>query len=151
MEKIIELISDRKKIGLVLDQFAPCLYTLSSGQVDKTMLAEKFYESAKVMTISDKNEIMGFAAFYCNDQRDKKAFLSLIAVDTKYRNRGIGKELIKQVQMHCKFEGMNRLLLEVRKENQNAVQFYSSMGFEVLSFQNTKNVYLMCKKIEDYH
>ena len=127
---IIELKSE-KEILAVLDQFTPDLYTLASGVVDKKKMTEKFAKFATVIAVAENGGIVGFSAFYSNDREQRTAYLSLIAVDRNSRSGGIGKILINETVRRSKERGMERLTLEVRKENLSAIGFYRHLGFSV--------------------
>ncbi len=146
MEEMIEELETKEAIADVLDRFSPYLQSLSSGMVDRGKLAEKFSKYARVISIKANGQIMGFAGFYCNDDKDKNAYLSLIAVDPKYRKRGIGKSLLEEVVEQSKSAGMERLVLEVRKSNMVAIKFYEKLGF-VYIHKICKNTFFLSKVI----
>ncbi len=54
-----------------------------------------------------------------------------VAVDAKYRRRGIGRELIKRVIEDLKGKVIG-ITLEVRVSNEPAISLYSSLGFSTL-------------------
>lgn len=127
---IIELRNE-KDILTVLDHFTPDLHTLASGAVDKKKMAEKFARFADVIAVEENGATVGFSAFYSNDGERRTAYLSMIAVDRNCRNGGIGKILINETVRRSKERGMEKLTLEVRKENLSAIGFYEHLGFSV--------------------
>ena len=72
--------------------------------------------------------------------------MSLIAVDPKYRKRGIGKSLLEEVVEQSKSAGMERLVLEVRKSNMVAIKFYEKLGFVYID-KSSKNTLFLSKVI----
>lgn len=138
---MIEVLGTKEEITAVIERFSPYLQSLSSGMVDGRELAEKFTKYARVIQMKENGQIMGFAVFYCNDDKDKNAYLSLIAVSPKYRNRGVGKSLIDEVVEQSKVAGMKRLALEVRKSNRVAIKFYEKLGF-ILAKTNENTLHL---------
>lgn len=146
MEEMIEMLETKETIADVLNRFSPYLQSLSSGMVEREKLAEKFLKYARVISIKEKGEIMGFAGFYCNDDKDKNAYLSLIAVVPQYRNRGVGKSLLEEVVKQSKRAGMERLVLEVRKSNMVAIKFYEKLGFVYID-RNSENTLFLGKVI----
>ena len=144
---IVEEIVKSCDILKILDEFTFSLKSLQDGIELKKSLSKKLAEKGKVIVVRKSLETIGFAGFYCNDLSEKKAFLSLIAVKSDYRKMGIGKLLINNVQKYCISSGMNSLFLEVRKDNQSAMKFYSGIGFELTKTQQKKDSYLMYKKL----
>ncbi|HSG32134.1 MAG TPA: GNAT family N-acetyltransferase [Thermodesulfobacteriota bacterium] len=59
-------------------------------------------------------------------------------IKEKYRNKGIGTEVIKQVIKNSKKLGLKSLYLEVNKHNKEAQSFYNS-----LKFKKRDNYFLM--------
>jgi [ribosomal protein S18]-alanine N-acetyltransferase len=57
------------------------------------------------------------------------AELQRIAVDPRYRRRGLAGELLTAVESRAAADGATRLLLEVREDNTTAAAFYESRGF----------------------
>ena len=53
-----------------------------------------------------------------------------IIVDSKFRRRGVGKQLIDNLLSICKENGVKKLHLEVRMDNSTAINFYEDLGFE---------------------
>ena len=138
----IETFNNKAEIRDILEKFSPYLYTLSSGKVDKDILAQKLHKYARVIGVKEDNKIIGFAGFYCNDSKNRNAYLSLIAVDPYWRKQGVGKVLLNEVKLQASNMGMNQLVLEVRKENIKAIKFYQKSGFEKMGKESRESFFL---------
>lgn len=112
--------------------------------------AEKLSKNATFVLCEENDEIIGFTAFYLN-QEGAFAFIPQIWVSDKHQRKGIGASmiglLIKKVPSFVK-----SIRLEVRKNNEKAVSFYKKMGFCVIEEKEYK---LLLKKdriviIDDY-
>lgn len=57
-----------------------------------------------------------------------------IAVDPKYRGRGIGTILMQVILEKLKKRGVEIVWLEVRISNKRAISFYRKLGFEYTDF-----------------
>ncbi|MET1101222.1 MAG: ribosomal protein S18-alanine N-acetyltransferase [Pyrodictiaceae archaeon] len=57
-----------------------------------------------------------------------------IAVDPRYRGRGIGARLLQDTEDRCKRIGARSIILEVSHKNLVAYMLYSSRGYEPLRF-----------------
>lgn len=55
-----------------------------------------------------------------------------VAVDFRYRKRGIARNLIDDTLEYFKTKGANHAVLEVRTDNTSAISLYEKMGFEPL-------------------
>jgi len=54
-----------------------------------------------------------------------------VAVDEKFRKRGIGKELMERVENGLRAIGCTKLNLQVRSSNTEVVDFYRKLGYLV--------------------
>ena len=72
-----------------------------------------------------------------------------IFVLNKYRNKGIGKALINKMLENKKIE---KVTLEVKKDNKNAIMLYNSLGFKPVSirkgYYNGIDAILMLKEVK---
>ncbi len=59
-------------------------------------------------------------------------YLSILAVDSSYRQRGIGSQLISLVKQKAKTEGFSSLSLTTWADNQQAIRLYQRQGFEII-------------------
>lgn len=68
-----------------------------------------------------------------------EGYIYNVAVDEKYRKKGIGSALIRTLVTHCKKEGFAFLTLEVRESNTAARSLYQHFGF--IKVGERKNYY----------
>jgi [ribosomal protein S18]-alanine N-acetyltransferase len=61
------------------------------------------------------------------------AELQRIAVDPAHRRQGLASRLLADVGRRAAAEGVQRLLLEVREDNTDALAFYAARGFEEIA------------------
>lgn len=105
----------------------------------------KLVEHATIISIRENDQIVGAICFYCNNQKDLIAYVSMIAVHTDYRGKGIGDELLSFAMANCRRKGFAHCKLEVNKKNVKALALYNKNGFSILS--ESEKVYLMQKDI----
>jgi diamine N-acetyltransferase len=60
-------------------------------------------------------------------------YLEDIFVPPAYRRRGIGKALLKRLAQHCLDKGYGRFEWAVLDWNEPAIEFYRSLGVEIMS------------------
>ena len=68
-------------------------------------------------------------SFYCNNEENKEAFITLVLVDHNYRGMNIAKKLMTRVIEKVKEKGFLKCGLEVKVDNSNAIKLYSKIGF----------------------
>ncbi len=67
----------------------------------------------------------------------KKGHMVSVAVDDKYRKRGIGKVLVEESVNGVKSRGCDEFYLEVRCSNTDAIRLYEGLGFVIRQRINT--------------
>jgi ribosomal protein S18 acetylase RimI-like enzyme len=80
----------------------------------------------------------GFIAYYANDFTSKKAYITMVIIDKKYRGKQIGKKLLNQLLNDLRSKGFLSCQLEVDKNNCVAYNLYSSFGFFKISEDDKK-------------
>lgn len=61
-----------------------------------------------------------------------RATISLLAVNTDVRSKGVGTALINRFRQECIINGITSIQLEVRTTNESAIAFYKKQGFTIL-------------------
>jgi len=82
------------------------------------------------------NKIVGFALFfqhYCTWQGRPGLFLEDLYVEPNHRRTGIGKKLLRKLAEICRQRNYGRMEWDVMSWNQLAIDFYNSLGAELLS------------------
>lgn len=72
---------------------------------------------------TDHNRIVGFV---CAHDLGFRGYLSELLVANEYRNRGIGKQLLRQVEQELSTQGCTVLIADVWK---NSEKFYRNLGW----------------------
>jgi ribosomal protein S18 acetylase RimI-like enzyme len=69
-----------------------------SSKVNLEEYVEKIAHQAKlVIRYSKDREIIGLTVLYCNDTKDLKAYVSLVAVAKDHRSRGYARDMMQEV------------------------------------------------------
>ncbi len=94
-------------------------------------------ENVKIaVAVSDENVILGYHIFYTSFEEGDVA---RIAVSPEYRRKGIADALLSYMWEYGVRTGIERVLLEVRESNKNAIALYRKHGFVELGLR--KNYY----------
>jgi ribosomal-protein-alanine N-acetyltransferase len=73
--------------------------------------------------------LLGFAVMRFLDE---EARLNLLAVEPRYRRRGVGRCLVRWLEESALTAGISVVYLEVRAGNQAAQRFYESLGYRTV-------------------
>ena len=133
--ELIELLkkANFKKVGNLVDISIP-------AYVDKLL------HLAKINTIKKDNKIIGFIAYYDNDIKNVRAYISVIVVHQDHKGMGYGQQLLNATVLSLKEKKFKFLELEVKKSNSEAIKFYKKNNFNIVS-TDRRLEYLMVKDI----
>ncbi|XID92870.1 ribosomal protein S18-alanine N-acetyltransferase [Paenibacillaceae bacterium WGS1546] len=81
---------------------------------------------AKYMVMERKGDIVGYGGMWLIID---EAHVTNIAIRERYRGRGFGHALLKQLMKTAHYLGARRMTLEVRVSNDTAQSLYRKMGF----------------------
>lgn len=104
--------------------------------------AKKLRQYAEVYVAIESNKEVGIIAFYCNDFKDYKGFLSNIIVQDVSRRSGVGSFLLELFLRRCQECRMHTAMLEVHEDNYVARSFYEKYGFKVTKKVGDFSVYM---------
>ncbi|WIV12035.1 GNAT family N-acetyltransferase [Proteiniborus sp. MB09-C3] len=139
----VENIDEIRKIVHNFDKvFDP---PLSERVIDLNTYAEKLYKNAIVFAAIEKNDFIGFIAFYANDKDNNVAYLTQIGVKDKSQNRDVGKSLLDLCIKTSETNNMKAIKLEVFNQNVIAIEFYKKYGFYFCGKSSSKSIYMMKK------
>ncbi len=94
--------------------------------IDKVL---EIFKKQKVYVAKINNKIVGFISFYnFIGSEGKIGCIFEFGVDKKYRNKKIGKILIKKAEEESRKAGCKSMVLDVNKKA-SAVGFYKNLGY----------------------
>ncbi len=88
----------------------------------------------------DGDRIVAVARLHFNSEEE--AQIRYMAVDERYRNKGIGSEMLKELERIAREKGAKYIVLEARE---NAVNFYLKNGYVIV-----KKSFLLFDSIQHY-
>ncbi len=74
-------------------------------------------------------EVIGYI---CGEIKLQRGHIITLAVDSRFRGRGIGSELLKRFLNFLKEKGAKSVYLEVSVRNRRAIRFYEKHGFKII-------------------
>lgn len=135
--------NDRYEILNIMEKSAKSFYNQKVNNPARLReLSEKFYNHCIFIKVCENKNVVGFAAFYCNNSKSGIAFLSMIIVNSGYRKRGIGINLLNMVLLKCIECKMNFIELEVDKSNYEAISFYKKNNFLCVAQSSNSYIYI---------
>ena len=120
-----------------------------SSMTDLPAYCDKLVTHAEVLIVTHDGNDIGYIAFYANDEAQRYAFLSAVAVKPDYHGRGIGASLLCQAMARAKDKGMERMRLEVRQLNHAAVSLYRKFEFNEVdrSAESERSGWLIMERV----
>ena len=81
---------------------------------------------AMLTVVEEDGEIVGYTCMYCSFEEGE---ITNVAVKESKRGQGIGKYLMSETMKFSLERGIQRIILEVRCSNENAIGLYNKIGF----------------------
>lgn len=88
--------------------------------------------SSRSVVFMTNDDVVGFICYWAVQS---EAHLMTIAVHPQRRGEGIGKAIMSYMEQMCLKEGLNRIILEVARRNEEARNLYKSLGFSAIGFR----------------
>ncbi|HEY8424361.1 MAG TPA: ribosomal protein S18-alanine N-acetyltransferase, partial [Clostridia bacterium] len=100
---------------------------------------------SKIFVYQADKKIVGYAVLTVVFD---EAHLDNIAVSSRYRRQGIGRQLILYILRYLENIGINKITLEVRISNTAAINLYKSLGFVIEGvrkkyYEDLEDAYIM--------
>lgn len=114
---------------------------------------EKYSLPGEGFIYEDKGKLVGNITLSRMKYQDEMIYLiSNVAVLPEYRGKGIAKELTRTALQYIECKGVNQVWLQVKQENQTAIDLYTQFDFQSFMTRTTwmrkaPNIYL--KKPEE--
>jgi [ribosomal protein S18]-alanine N-acetyltransferase len=126
-EEGIEEIQLTEMLYKIEKEYLPPLHE----RVDIREYGHKIYSKSKIAVVVERPrpDLLGFISFYCNDYKNREAYISILWVDEKLRGSGVGRRLF----IHC-FEYLKKMNFKnVRLQTWSThrlLPFYYRLGFQ---------------------
>jgi len=102
---------------------------LANGEFISINYFKNFLDKDNMFLVAEENNnIIGYALG--EPMKGKVAHLGLLTVDNKFRNHGIGNQLVNKFEDQCKKKGIKNILLYAPKFNKKTLNFYKKLGFQ---------------------
>lgn len=101
----------------------------------------------------EEQKLIGFLWAYPYPFRDDKErlYVSILHVDSKYRNKHYGESLLRKVEDAAARLGYGAVYLHVEAQNQGALRFYDRAGYKKERIQLVKQISVIKEKELDFY
>lgn len=107
------------------------------GAWSRSMIESDFFKRSKyVVARNDYEDVIGYLSML---DLDVEGEILRIAVKKQYRRKGVARQMITFLVDYLKERGYQKLYLEVRSSNVEAIGLYESLGF--VKFNERRNYY----------
>ncbi|EQB68415.1 MAG: ribosomal protein S18-alanine N-acetyltransferase [Cuniculiplasma sp.] len=105
------------------------------GPYSADMLRYALSESGDMaFKVEDEEEIIAY--IMACPVSDSSLDIESVAVDPEYRGKGLAKALFQHIEDIAKQRGYEKIVLEVREHNREAIGLYEKLGFKKTEFLN---------------
>jgi ribosomal protein S18 acetylase RimI-like enzyme len=132
VQTAVEYLSNKASEAEIAEHLSRCdadFVPPLSGRVEINDYAKKIASNATRFEAWSGVTLVGFVAFYCNDQEKHIAYITSVSVLRKWTGKGIVYRLMNQCIEHAKALGIRQISLEVASGNTSAIKLYEKSGF----------------------
>ncbi len=97
----------------------------SDGWSRETIANTQMLEHTYVV-VAREGQVVGYLILYLGEDT---ADIARVAVLPKVRRGGVAKAMLEHMEKYCNAQKIERILLEVRANNQSAINLYNQQGF----------------------
>ena len=108
--------------------------------VDLDRYFAKLDAHAEILSDCTAGRCRAVVAFYCNDLSTRVAFITLVVVDPRDREHGVGRTLVHAALELARGRGFTSCRLEVARDNDAAQSMYRSLGFRLVQSNVAKDL-----------
>lgn len=118
--------------------------------VGEEMLASELHNKfARFFVATFNDMVIGYLS--CWMVEDTVDIINVV-IDKNYQHHGFGQALFSQMEEEAKINNCNNIMLEVKENNNRAINFYLKQGYEQISirknyYQDHSNALIMKKVI----
>ena len=135
---VLEFDSDKARITNFLKFVGFEKYYEGEENFNLENYCEKLSRRATNIFVANLNRDVAHLAFYLTPS---SLFISSISVQPSWKKLGIGSELIKICSTIATSMGRTQFELETGRNNMEAINFYSKIGFEISNLKNSKRLH----------
>ena len=104
-----------------------------SKKIEFDNYISKISKYAETLAFYDKNQLVCILVMYANRPKEKKSYITLVAVKKEFRRGGLGKEIVKNALVLAKNKKFKAVDIETWSSNDAALKLYNDLGFEFVS------------------
>jgi ribosomal protein S18 acetylase RimI-like enzyme len=95
----------------------------------KEAISKQMDDGLSYYLIPGESTPVGYFA-YCLSGPESELFLSKLYILEAERRKGIGRQVLRYLEMICRKESISRMRLTVFHKNTSAIEAYTKLGFE---------------------
>lgn len=134
----------KEELLIFLDSINEDFNPYLTAKVNLREFVDKITDKAVLIYQRDNNSrLVGLVVLYCNNEKERISYISLVGVHKDYRRKGIAKKLLIEAISYA--QKMNFLVLGIHSNNPAAINLYSSLGFR---FEEKGERVYMQKKLQ---
>lgn len=110
-----------------------------SEKVNLEEYVDKILEKSHLIHFhNDEGKLIGLLVLYCNDFKNKRAYIPLVGVLDSFRGNGIAKKMMSECLNYVKQKGFK--IIGIHSNNPIAINLYRKFGFRIIN--GSKRVYM---------
>lgn len=131
---------DENSIRELFVEMLQAIYQSKNVQGYETGYLDKFFDGEEdwICVAELDDTVIAYLSIEVHREQGTFLYLDDLSVSEKYRNRGIGTELIRTAEKYAMGNGIFTIVFHVEKSNTAAFRLYKRLGYSVLDEEGTR-------------
>ncbi|MCR5476204.1 MAG: GNAT family N-acetyltransferase [Lachnospiraceae bacterium] len=141
----IAIPEDEQRIRELFIEMLKTIYHTEDVEGYESGCLDRYWTNGeeRILVAEDKAVVAYLAIEVHHEPEADYIYLDDLSVTEKYRNRGIGSDLIHEAEVYAQEIGIQHILFHVEKSNTEAFRLYERLGYKI--FRDDGNRYMMKK------
>jgi GNAT superfamily N-acetyltransferase len=118
------------------------IHTDLVDQTEKYAVSPWASKNSEILYYTIDNEIVGFINYYDGTSDNQTVTLDICYVDPKFRNKGIFKMMLQQLENMFALRGAKYFVSDISVNNNHVTQIFQNVGFQIGFYSLHKKVLL---------
>lgn len=139
--------TDESKIKELFIEMLQTIYSKNTVNGYEEGYLDRFFDGHEdwICVAEVNDSIAAYLSIEVHHEQEHYIYLDDLSVSEKYRNHGMGTELIKTAEKFAKEMDISTIVFHVEKSNKSAFRLYERLGYSIMSDEGTR--FRMVKRI----
>lgn len=131
---------DEARIKELFIEMLQTIYSKQNVEGYEEGYLDKFFDNNEdwICVAEVNDSVVAYLSIEVHHEQENYIYLDDLSVSEKYRNNGIGTELIKTAERFAEEADISTIVFHVKKSNRSAFKLYERLGYSIMSEEDSR-------------